>query len=130
MQNHASFGRSFIGGRLVFWFSQNICQIVKIYFCLTRHGDRTASFCSFSIPKQDLAKKNLQNYPVFIGTFYLKSSFSEKATKLFAIFLMVWTFTWGRLRRFLWPSQKSWTLVVKGGKTSTSFSSKINEVVG
>ena len=33
-----------------------------------------------------------------------------------AIFLMVLTFTkwtskpWGRLRKFLWPSQKSWTL--------------------
>ena len=46
----------------------------------------------------------------------LKFSFSEKDTKICTIFLMVWTFTkqtfkpWGRLSKFLWPSQKSWSL--------------------
>ena len=44
----------------------------------------------------------------------LKFSFSEKATKICVIYLKVLTFTkqkskqWGRFRKFLWHSQKSW----------------------
>ena len=46
----------------------------------------------------------------------VKFSFSEKATKICAIFLMVLMFTkemskpWGRLCKFLSPAQKIWTL--------------------
>ena len=44
-------------------------------------------------------------------------SYSEKATIICAIFLMVWTLKkqtfkpWGKLCKFLWLSQKSWTLL-------------------
>ena len=52
----------------------------------------------------------------------LKFNFSEKATKISAIFLMVLTLTkwmskpWGRLRKILWPSHKSWTLCTFWGE--------------
>ena len=119
------------GGRLVFWFSKNICQIVRIYFCLTRHGDRIAPFAASQFQNK-ICQKNLHNYPVFIGTFYLKFSFSEMATNSswFGVWISTKSKPWGRLNRFLWPSQKSGTLVVRGGKTSASFFFQKKENVG
>ena len=52
----------------------------------------------------------------FFNTILIKFSFSEKATKNCAICYLVLTFTkqmskpLGRLSKFVWPSQKSWTL--------------------
>ena len=55
---------------------------------------------------------------VFWKKLYIKFSFSEKATKICAICLMVWTFTSttkrpkhevDSLRKFSWPSQESST---------------------
>ena len=46
---------------------------------------------------------------------FCKFSFFEKATKICAIFMSK---PWGRLRKFLWPSQKSWTLTEREGNKS------------
>ena len=46
-------------------------------------------------------KANKKEFTYFLN-YLVKFSFSEKAKKICAIFLMVWTFTY-----FLWPTQKS-----------------------
>ena len=53
-----------------------------------------------------------------------------QSSSWFGVWISTKSKPWGRLNRFSWPSQKSGTLEVRGGKTAASFFLKKKKNVG
>ena len=99
------------------WYQKQFFMLNLTQIALFPISSSFGTFFSTKILIKSTAKTKLNSFqnPTLIY-FPLKFSFSEKATKICTIFLMVLTFTkpmskpWGRVSKFLWSPQKSWTL--------------------